>query len=167
MSGCHHVLTKLIHDCKQALDKGLNVGIILMNLSKAFDCIPHGLLFIKIKCYGLSDQACLLLKSYITDRKQRVKVGHSCSEWGSVAQGVPQGSILGPLIFNIFVNYIFYVLEKVCNLYKYAEDNTLLNTHHSIADLKYSLDTSATVAIQWFDVNGMKPNQAKFQAMIF
>ena len=166
MYGCHHVLTKLIHDCKQALDKGLKVGIILMDLSKAFDCIPHGLLLTKLKCYGLSDQACLLLKSYITDRKQRVKVGHSRSEWGSVAQGVPQGSILGPLIFNIFLNDIFYVLEKVCNLYNYADDNTLLNTHHSIADLKYSLETSATVAIQWFDVNGIKSNRAKFQAMI-
>ena len=91
---CHHVLTKLLHDCKKALDEGLSVGIILMDLSKAFDCIPHGLLLTKLKCYGLSDQACLLLKSYISDRKQRVKVGHSRSEWGSVAQGVPQGSIL-------------------------------------------------------------------------
>ena len=129
MYGCHHVLTKLIHDCKQALDKRLKVGIILMDLSKAVDCIPHGLMLTKLKCYGLSDQ------------------GHSRSEWGSVAQGVPQGSILGPLICNIFINDIFYVLIKVCNLYNYAYDNTLLNTHQSIADLKYNLETSATVAI--------------------
>ena len=109
-----------------------------MDLSKAFDCIPHGLLLTKLKCYGLSDQACLLLKSYISDRKQRVKVGHSRSKWGSVAQGVPQGSILGPLIFNIFINDIFYALENVCNLYNYADDNTLLNTHHSIHVLRLS-----------------------------
>ena len=142
------------------------MGIVLMDLSKAFDCIPHGLLLTKLKCYGLSDQACLLLKSYISDRKQRVKVGHSRSEWGSVAQGVPQGSILGPLIFNIFINDIFYALENVCNLYNYADDNTLLNTHHSITCLKTKLETSAAVAMHWFDVNGMKSNQAKFQAMI-
>ena len=93
-------------------------------------------------------------------------MGHSCSEWELVAQGVPQGSILGPLIFNNFVNDIFYVLEKVCNLYRYADDDSLLNTHHFIADLKNNLETSATVAIQWFDVNGMWSNQAKFEAMI-
>ena len=166
MYGCHHVLTKLLHYCKKALDGGLSVGIILMDLSKAFDCIPHGLLLTKLKCYGLSDQACLLLESYIADRKQRVKVGHSRSEWGSVAQGVPQRSILGPLIFNIFINDIFYALENVCNLYNYADDNTLLNTHHSITRLKTKLETRAAVAMHWFDVNGMKSNQAKFQAMI-
>ena len=70
--GSHHVLMKLIHDCKQALEKGLKVGVILMDLSKAFDCIPHGLLLTKLKSCGFLDQACLLLKSYITDRKQRV-----------------------------------------------------------------------------------------------
>ena len=166
MYGCHHVLTKLLHDCKKASDEELSVAIILMDLSKAFDCIPHGLLLTKLKCYGLSDQACLLLKSYISDRKQRVKVGHAQSEWGSVAQGVPQGSILGPLIFNIFINDIFYALENVCNLYNYADDNTLLNTHHSITCLKTKLETSAAVAMHWFDVNGMKSNQTKFQAMI-
>ena len=63
MNGGHHVLTKLLHDCKKALDEGLSVGIILMDLSKAFDCIPYGLLLTKLKCYGLSDQACPLLKS--------------------------------------------------------------------------------------------------------
>ena len=60
-------------------------------------------------------------------------------------------------------NDIFYFWEKVCNLCNYANDNTLF---HSIADLKCNLETSATVAIQWFDVNGVKSNQAKFQAMI-
>ena len=139
-----------------------------MDLSKAFDCIPHGLLLTKLKCYGLSDQACLLLKLHISDQKQRVKVGHSRSEWGSVAQGVPQGSILGPLISNIFINDIFHVLENACYLYNHADDNTLLNTYHSITYLKTKLETSAAVAMYWFDfdVNDMKSNQAKFQAMI-
>ena len=69
------------------------------------------------------------------------------------------------LALHISLSHVCLIF-LVCNLYNYADDNTLLNTHHSIADLKYRLETSATVAIQWFDVNGMKSNQAKFQAMI-
>ena len=164
--GCHHVLTKFIHDCKVAIDKGLNVGVVLMDLSKAFDCVPHGLLLTKLKYYGLTDQACLLLKSYISDRKQRVKIGIPRSAWGPVDHGVPQGSILGPLIFNIFINDLFYAMDDVCNVYNYADDNTLLNTDHRIDSLVAKLENSAMVATHWFDINGMKSNQSKFQAMI-
>ena len=164
--GCHHVLTKFVHDCKVAIDKGLNVGVVLMDLSKAFDCVPHGLLLTKLKYYGLTDQACLLLKSYISDRKQRVKIGISRSAWGPVDHGVPQGSILGPLIFNIFINDLFYAMDDVCSVYNYADDNTLLNTDHRIDSLVVKLENSAMVATHWFDINGMKSNQSKFQAMI-
>ena len=120
----------------------------------------------RIKYYGLTDQACLLLKSYISDRKQRMKIGISRSAWGPVDHGVPQGSILGPLIFNIFINDLFYAMDDVCNVYSYADDNTLLNTDHRIDSLVAKLENSAMVAAHWFDINGMKSNQSKFQAMI-
>lgn len=164
--GCHHVLTKFVYDCKAALDQGSNVGVVLMDLSKAFDCIPHGLLLTKLKYYGLSDQACELIKSYITDRKQRVKIGQSVSDWGSTNHGVPQGSILGPLIFNIFINDIFYAMGNTCRLYNYADDNTIMNTGTTLQSLMGKLENSVNIATRWFDMNGMKSNHSKFQAMI-
>ena len=87
--GCQHVLTKLIQDCKSALDKGEFVGMILMDLSKAFDCLPHRLLLCKLRYYGISDDACTLLMSYLSQRKQRVKIGRSRSYWGNLSHGVP------------------------------------------------------------------------------
>ena len=69
--------------------------------------------------------------SYLSQRKQQVEIGRSQSYWGNLSHGVPQGSILGPLIFNIFLNDVFYVLDKQCNLYNYAEDNTIHLDHLS------------------------------------
>ena len=95
-----------------------------MDLSKAFDCLPHKLLLEKLKTYGLSDKANKLLESYLTMRKQRVKLGQTQSEWHEILKGVPERSILVPLLFNIFMNDMYYFINE-CQLYGYADDNTL------------------------------------------
>ena len=78
-----------------------------MDLSKAFDCLPRNLLLAKLKPYGLTDHSIILLRNYLSNRKQRVKIGNNCSQLQNITKGVPQGYILGPILFNIFLNDIF------------------------------------------------------------
>ena len=115
---------KFVEYWRYALDKKQIIGAILMDLPKAFDCLPHKLLLEKPKAYGLSDKANKLIESYLTMRKQRVKLGQTQSEWHEILKGVPRGSIIGPLLFNIFVNDLYYFINE-SQLYGYADDNTL------------------------------------------
>ena len=108
--GCQTTLLRIVEDWKEALDKNMFVGAILMDLSKAFDCLPHDLIIQKLRAYGVSDSSCRLMANYLANRTQRVKIGSVVSSWAEIIKGVPQGSILGPLIFNIFINDIFYFI---------------------------------------------------------
>ncbi|KAK3090925.1 hypothetical protein FSP39_015749 [Pinctada imbricata] len=104
--GCQTTLLRLVEDWKLTLDQHKCVAAILMDLSKAFDCLPHRLLLAKSEAYGLSGRAVELLGSYIGNRQQRIKILHT-SDWEDLLKGVPQGSILGPLMFNVFISGIF------------------------------------------------------------
>ena len=101
---CQTYLIKCIEDWKSALEENKHVGVLFTDLSKAFDCLPHTLLLAKLK--------------------QRVKIGNAQSKWISLFKGVPQGSILGPLLFNIFINDMYMFMDE-CTLYNYVDDNSL------------------------------------------
>ena len=104
------------------------------------------------------------MASYLSNRTQRVKIGKVVSSWAKIIKGVPQGSILGPLIFNIFINDIFYFITH-SKIYNYADDNTVSYWHREVNTLKKTLEKDGLTLIDWFDFNQMQANPDKFQAV--
>ena len=156
-----------MENSKQALDEGKNVGLILLDLSKAFDCLPHRLLLCKLNAYGISYEACSLMKYFLSQRLQRVKVASARTQWQIMQKGVRQGSVLGPLLLSIFINDIIYELQGVDSLYNYTDNNTICCSHSDMNILKIHMKKSANLALKWFENNHMKANPSKFQAILF
>ena len=160
-----HPLFKLLHSWRRELDSGGFVGTILMDFSKAYDCISHELLIAKLEFYGLDEISLKLILNYLTHRKQRTKIGSSFSSCFDIYIGVPQGSIPGPLLFNIFINDLFLnvIKSEVCN---FADDNTLYCFDRKLdtifSNVKYDLEN----VLSWFQANSLKANPSKFQFMI-
>ena len=163
-SSCH-VLVRLIENWKESLDKNFVTGAVLMDLSKAFDCIPHDLLIAKLHAYGFSLKAATFIYSYLKRRKQNVKIDDVFSSFQTLLSGVPQGSVLGPILFNIFLNDLLNVLTK-SNLYNFADDNTISAKANNIEDLLKILQEESELAVKWFRDNNMIVNPDKFQAII-
>ena len=98
--------------------------------------------------------------------KQRVKISNSRSSWAVLTKGVPQCSILGPLLFNIFMNDVFLFIEK-CQLYNYADDNSLDSSSANLIEVLSNLRCDGRKAIEWFANNGMQANPDKYHFMLF
>ena len=104
-----------------------------IDLSKAFDSLQHDILLEKLAHYGLTNKAIALLKSYLSNHKQYVQLSDVRSSVRPISVGVPQGSILGPLLFNIFINDIVKSSTKF-NFILYADDTTLNKSVHSFSE---------------------------------
>ena len=129
------------------------------------DCLPHDLLIAKLEAYGLDNDSLNLLLDYLSFRKQGTKVGSAYSKWSKVRRGIPQRSILGPLLFNIFINDIFMIIEQsdICNL---ADDNTLYSCGERLTEIKENLVSDTKRILNWVRLNSLKVNPEKFQFMI-
>ena len=135
------------------------------DLSKAFDCAPHDVLLAKLAVYGVDESFLCYIYSYLLNRKQCVRINNSNSDFLTVISGVPQGSIVGPILFTCFFNDFFYVIE-IANAHNFADDNKLTAFANSSQNLIHLLESESSVAIKWFKDNKMIVNPGKFQAII-
>ena len=118
-----HCVLPMLEKRKSTVDNKRNFGALLTDFSKAFDWFPHDLLVAKLNAYGFSLPALRLVQSYLSNRKQRTKINSEFSSWEDILFGVLQGSILGPLLFNIFSCDLFFIINDV-KFASYADDNT-------------------------------------------
>ena len=158
--GTQHCLLVMIEMWRKALDESKVWGAILTDLSKAFDCLSHDLLIAKLEAYGFGKSALKFIHDYLKNRIQRTKVNGSYSSLRDILCGVPQGSILGPLLFNIFINDIFFFLEKI-QIANFADDNTTYAVEDDIITLLKSLERETFTVLNWFRWNEMKSNTSK------
>ena len=139
-------LITLIEKMKESLDNNGLAAAVLMDLTKAFDTINHELLIAKLHAYGFDMDALEIIWSYLKNRLQRTKINVTFSSWTELLEGVPQGSILGPILFNIYLNDLFFILKE-CNVCNYADDTTPYVCDNDIKNLFLRLEHDSALAI--------------------
>ena len=153
-----------------------------MDLPKTFDTLNRDLLIVKQHAYGFSEDSLKLIKSYLKNRCQRGKVNISFRSWSELFLGAPQGSVLGPFIFNIYIyiyiyiyihiyiyiymyiyiyiNFLFYITESA-NICSYADDTTFHACDSDLGNQINRLEHSSMLAIEWFENSYIKLNDNK------
>jgi hypothetical protein len=144
------------------MEKHFEIVIILLDFAKAFDKVSHRLLIQKLQAYGFDYATCRWIKAFLSDRKQRVILGESVSEWRDVLSGVPQGSCIGPLLFLIYINDMPGLVHHICKLF--ADDTKLLAVIKSPADL-ILLQNDLNGLVEWANTWHMCFNEDKCKAM--
>lgn len=164
---CNTAVLKIFEDIRPSYDRGDLTILVLIDFSKAFDCVNYKILLKKLYNYfGFSCQACALLESYLTGRSQFVHLSDSTSNIKNTNSGVPQGSILGPILFSIFINDIVSCCES-SSIHLYADDAQIYLSRPPglIEDLIFRLNEDLANILNWSEANNLSINILKTQAI--
>ena len=159
------VLVSMIDEWRKALDEDKLVGSVMLDLSKAFDLVDHSILLQKLRRYGVRGDELKWFKGYLDGRRQRVCVGEEKSAWSDVKRGVPQGSILGPLLFILYANDLPQEVQH-CEVKQYADDTTLSHVSSDAVDLESGLVADLESVVRWVDANKLRLNVNKTQMLL-
>ena len=160
-----HCLLVMLERWKRCLDNKGSAGVLLTDLSKAFDCLNHDLLIAKLHAYNFDYSALRLIQDYLSCRFQRVKINSSYSSWKIILQGVPQGSILGPVLFNIYLTDLFLFAAE-SNIANYADDNSPYACKENTNLVIIQLQEDSNKLLRWFSYNSLKANPDKFHLIV-
>jgi hypothetical protein len=141
------------------------VGLLLLDLSKAFDCVNHNLLTEMLAVFGLDQFSIALVRSFLTERQQHVKLNGCLSESRISHCGVPQGSLLGPILFDMYVNSLSKTVES--HVVQYADDAAIICSHRNYQGLKDQLTTDFISVLNYFKSLGLSLNVGKTEYLIF
>jgi len=157
-------LLKIMDDWTSSLDHGNQIDVIYTDFEKAFDKVPHHRLLEKLKRYGLHGKTVRWIKAFLCFRSQKVKINGAISQARPVLSGIPQGSVLGPLLFIIFINDLPKVCENLTKLFLFADDAKVYNTIHSEIDFIH-LKISCQNIFDWAELWCMKLNINKCKVL--
>lgn len=160
-------LILMIDSWLKAINDGKLVGCLMIDFRKAFDLVDHGILLQKLKLYKCDERTITWFDSYLTSRTQTVSINNAMSGSESILYGVPQGSILGPLMFLLFINDLPQVLQNsVSSTDLYADDTTIYDIQSNIKSLETNLQNALILLTKWCRENGMVLNTEKTKVML-
>ena len=159
-------LLNLTENIKQELDRGKFGCGIFIDFQKAFDTVDHNILLQKLSYYGVRGKSNEWFKSYLCDRKQFVSINGFQSDLSEIKCGVPQGSVLGPLLFLIYINDLHLAI-KSCKIHHFADDTNLLHFNDSIKKLNKDINYDLKQLVHWLNANKISLNVGKTELVLF
>ena len=164
---CQTALTHFIDQVLHSINNKCIIGVVFLDLKKAFDLVNHNILLEKLRQYQLSPSTIQFFKSYLANRKQSVLASSSFSYEGTITIGIPQGSVLGPLLFNIFINDLSLSISSpgvMCD--QFADDCSLVTADANLDNIENRLQTSLSEVANWCSTNHMVLNPEKTKSMV-